>query len=67
MYNLTLLAKNNLLVGLHYQSAFSIKMHNNGLPGKGEIESFSLDVSRIIGNCNFYIALMGTLVVNIAS
>ena len=36
-------------------------MHNNGLPGEGEIQSFSLDVGRIIGNFHFYIALVGTL------
>jgi len=28
---------------------------------------FSLDISRIIGNCPFYIVLMGTLKVNIFS
>jgi len=35
MYNPTLLAKNNWLVGLY--SAFGIKIHNNGLPSEGEI------------------------------
>jgi len=48
-------------------AAFGIKIHNNGLPGEGEILSFSLDVSRIIRNCPFYIVLMGTLEVNIFS
>ena len=43
----------------YWEYAFGIKIHNNGLPGEGEILSFSLDVSRIIGNCPFYIVLMG--------
>jgi len=34
---------------------------NNGLLGKGVIQSFSLDVRRIIGSCHFYIALMVTM------
>ena len=40
---------------------FGINIHNNGLPGEGEILTFSLDIGRIIGNCHFYIVLMGTL------
>jgi len=30
--------------------AFSIEIHNNGLPGEGEIYSFGLDVGRITDN-----------------
>jgi len=30
-----------------------IEIHNYGLPGKGEIDSFYLDVDRIIGNFHF--------------
>jgi len=61
MYNPTLLAKNNRLVGLHKYSTFGIKIHSNGLPGEGEVLSFCLVVGRITGDCHFYIALMGTL------
>jgi len=42
-------------------------MHKNGLSGKGEIQSFSLDVGKIIRNFAIYIVLMGTLEVNIFS
>jgi len=65
MYNPTLLAKNNRLVLLGVQHSdvlevgTNIEIHNNDLPGEGEI--FCLDVGRIIGNCHFSIALMGTL------
>jgi len=45
---------------------FGIKIHNNSMPGEGEISSFCLDIGRII-DCHFYIVLMGTLGVNIFS
>jgi len=47
-----------------------IQIHNNGWAGEDEISSFSLDVGRIIGNCqicHFYIVVMGTFGVNISS
>jgi len=49
----------------HKCRCVGIKIHNNDLPGEGEI--FLLGVGRIIGNCHFYIVLMGTLGVNISS
>ena len=44
-----------------------IEIHNNGLPGEGEIQSFRLDVARIIGSFHFSIVPAGTLGVNISS
>ena len=42
-------------------------IHNNGLPGKGEIQSFCLDLGRITGNLHFSIVSTGTLGVYIFS
>jgi len=39
----------------------------NGLPGEGEISSFSLDIGRIMGNFPFFIVPVGTLGVYIPS
>jgi len=44
-----------------------IAMHNNGLLGDGEIESFCLDVGSIAGNVHFSIFSMRTLGVYIFS
>ena len=45
----------------------TIEMHDNGLLGKGKIESFYLDIGKIKGSFNFSIVLVGTLGVNISS
>jgi len=42
-------------------------IHNNDVLGKGKIERFYLDISRIIGNFHFSIIPMGTLGIIITS
>jgi len=38
----------------------NIEIHNQGLPGEDEIQSFCLDVGRITGNFHFSIVPMGS-------
>ena len=34
-------------IEVHSYLVFGIKIHNNGLPGEGEIQTFSLDVAEL--------------------
>jgi len=43
-----------------------IEIHNNSLRGEGKIESFCLDIGRIMGVFHFSIVLIGTLGVYIS-
>jgi len=44
-----------------------IKIHNNSLLSEGKIDSFYLDVGRIIGNFHFSIVPVRTLGVNMSN
>jgi len=48
------------LPGVHLLCA--VEIYNNGLLGEGKIETFCLDIGRIIGNFYFSLVLMGTFV-----
>ena len=59
----------SLIFGVRRSNLFEVgtkvEIHNNSLLGEGKIESFCLDLGRIIGNFHFYIVPVGTSGVNI--
>jgi len=48
-------------IAISWRFGTNIEIHNNGLPGEGKLESFYLNVCRIIGNFHFSTVPVGTL------
>jgi len=57
------LALRRLIFGIQHSDFLEvrtkIKIHNNGLLGKGKIDIFYLDIGRIIRNFHFFIGNFG--------
>jgi len=64
-------ALRSLIFGIQHSNFLDIgtkrEMHTNGLLGEGKIDSFYLDIRRIIDSFYFSIVPVGTLGVNISS
>jgi len=64
-------ALHSLIFGIQHSNFLEvgtkIEIHNNGLLGKGKIESFYLDIGRVIGNFYFSTVPVGNLGINIYS